>query len=89
MKFKLIDYHDVWGNAKDGYEVNNLAVVEEDIYISDDASKDDILRLLKRIGYLKKSLRHCDIEVWDNFDMIELFRKRDMYPICRLESIEN
>ena len=34
MKYDLVDYFDVWGNEEDGFEVNNLAIVENDLLVS-------------------------------------------------------
>ena len=84
--YRLIDYFDVWGNEKDGYQVNDLATIEYDIYISNDATQRDILNLLKGIGYFKKHVRlnMIDFSIWDD-GFIEIEQKRTGKPICRFE----
>ena len=43
----------MWGNPEDGFEVNNLAVIEDDIIISDDSTDEEILDyLINTIGWL-------------------------------------
>ena len=85
--YKLIDYFDVWGNATDGWEVNNLTTVEDDIVIAEDSTDEEIINFLVRIEYLKpeaKELVH--LESYDN-EMIEIIQTKDDYPIGRLEMI--
>lgn len=85
--YKLIDYFDVWGNAEDGWEVNDLTTVEDDIIITEDSSDEEIIDYLIQIEYLKpeaKELVH--LESYDN-EMIEIVQTKDDYPIGRLEMI--
>ena len=82
--WSLIDYFDVWGNKEDGWEVNNLSVEFEDLYIADDVTDEDLIDYLKDIGYLAKELEVSEIEIWDSGDMIELSKADDGMPICRL-----
>ena len=86
-KYRLVDYFDVWGNEEDGFEVNNLAVIEDDITISDDATEQDILDLLYNMEYLNtKDPSKINVEMFDP-DMIELFDAKTECPICRLERV--
>lgn len=86
-KYRLVDYFDVWGNEEDGYEVNNLTTIADDIIITDDATEQDILDLLYSMEYLNtKDLSKIDIE-WFDPDMIELSDASNGCPICRLERI--
>ena len=87
-KYKLIDYFDVWGNATDGWEVNDLTTVENDIVIAEDSTDEEIIDFLIQIEYLKpeaKELVH--LESYDN-QMIEIVQTKDDYPIGRLEMLE-
>lgn len=80
MKYTLINYFDVWGNAKDGYEVNNQCVVERGIFISDTATDKEIANFLESAGYLNTSdLRKVTI-VYDG-ENIEIYQKRGMLPL--------
>ena len=88
-RWKLVDYHDVWGNEDDGYWVNDLSVVFEDLYMTDDVTDNEIYDYLKdEIGYPRLQ----DVNFEDiNFDgddfYIELTTEKEygIYPLCRLE----
>lgn len=86
MKYELINYFDVWGNAEDGWEINNQCVELRDLVITDGATDKDILNYLVDIGFLVTSdMRKLVVE--NNGDMIEIFEKKSMKPICRLQQI--
>lgn len=83
--YSLINYFDVWGNAKDGWEVNNLCTEETGITITDDASEKDILNCLKLIGFLTTSdKRKVRIDTTDG-DMMEIYAVKGMQPLGRLQ----
>ena len=85
--YKLIDYFDVWGNPIDGWEVNDLTTVEEDILIAEDSTNEEIIDFLIQIEYLKPEAReNVHLESYDN-EMIEIVQTKDDYPIGRLEMI--
>ena len=85
-RYQLINYFDVWGNAKDGWEVNNQCVEEENIWIDDDCTKKEICDYLKRIGYLTTSdMRKLFVE--DLGEMIEIYEKKTMCPLCSLREV--
>lgn len=80
MKYTLINYFDVWGNAKDGYEVNNQCVEERGIFISDAATDKEIVSFLESAGYLNTSdLRKVTI-VYDG-ENLEIYQKREMLSL--------
>lgn len=84
MKYTLINYFDVWGNAKDGYEVNNQCVEERGIFISDAATDKEIVSFLESAGYLNTSdLRKVTI-VYDG-ENLEIYQKREMLPLFCLQ----
>lgn len=81
--YTLVDYTDVWGDAKNGWTVNDQTPVSN-IYVADDASDKDILRYLKNMGYLNTDdMRRVCVE--DNGDMIEIIARKGSYPIGRLQ----
>lgn len=82
--YELINYFDVWGNKQDGYEVNNLCTEERDIYLGEDASDMDLLKFLKRIGFLKKHVRLNMLCIEDLGGQIEISDIHGM-PICRFQ----
>lgn len=86
-RYRLIDYFDVWGNEKDGYEVNNQCILFDDLHMSQDITDQEILDYLKSIGYLNTA----EIEkfyIISDCDYIELFQADNMYPLCRLELVD-
>ena len=86
-KYKIVDYFDVWGNPIDGWEVNDLTTVEEDIVIAEDSTDEEIIDFLIQIEYLKPEAReNVHLESYDN-EMIEIVQTKDDYPIGRLEMI--
>lgn len=85
-KYRLINYFDVWGNEKDGYEVNNLCTEADDLWIDDDSTLKEIAKFLVQIGFLVTSdMRKLYLE--DDGTYIEIYQKKGMYPLGRLEVI--
>ena len=85
--YKLIDYFDVWGNATDGWEVNDLTTVEDDIVIAEDSTDEEIIDFLIQIEYLKPEAKeNIHLESQDN-EFIEIVQTKDDYPYGRLEMI--
>lgn len=90
-KWKLVDYFDVWSNEEDGYWVNDLAVLFDDLYITEDASDREIFDYLKDVAKYSRlqDLKFEDVS-WDGDDFfIELTTEREYgeYPLCRLERV--
>ena len=76
---------DVWGNEKDGWDVNNVYKYCDDLVIADDADEHDIMQALKRMGLLKKAcqLRWLDID-WCDDTMIEINQAKNGYPLFQI-----
>jgi hypothetical protein len=86
--YKLVNYFDVWGNQKDGYEINNLCTEIEGIVLVDGCQDTDLLKYLKSIGFFKKHVRLNMLSIEDYScmgDYIEISEKRTGKPICRFE----
>ena len=80
MYYTLINYFDVWGNQKYGYEINNQCIEFDDWYISDDSTKKDILNYLLKAGYLKTSdMRKVNIN--DYGDYMEVYQVKNHIPM--------
>lgn len=92
-KWKLVNYFDVWGNAKDGWEVNNLCVERDDLVIPYDATDHDLIEMLKEIEFFSSNADNVTINVVDYGDMIEFensgipYEDCAGYPLCRLERV--
>ena len=83
-KYTLVNYFDVWGNEKEGYEINNLCNEVEGITITEDATEKDILKYLVQIGFLITSdRRKVRIDTADG-DMMEIYAVKNNYPIGSL-----
>lgn len=83
--YRVVDYFDVWGNPKDGFEVNNLATVGE-IEVKDYTDTKEIIQALKELGFLAKHVRTNMFEVLNDYEFIEFFRKNGK-PVFRLELV--
>jgi hypothetical protein len=93
-QIKVINYFDVWGNKKDGWEINNMCVEEtlddELLQLHESASSKDAFQLLKDTGFFKKTARinQVDIDNMGEFGF-EFHQRKDGMPICRIEFINN
>ena len=87
MKWDLIDY-EVWGNKKEGYEINNCFRVVEGIVIDDTDTDKDIVKKLKEVGYLKNTVKVNQLTIESHSDsMIEFYERKGYKPLCRLEKV--
>ena len=85
--WQLINYFDVWGNEKDGWEVNNQCVEFDDLYLAEDVTNKEILTYLKQIEFLATDdMRRLVVE--DYGDLIEIYERKGMKPLCSLRHHE-
>ena len=83
--WSLVDYFDVWGNEEDGWEVNNLSIEFNDLYLAPDITNEEIIDYLKNIGYFTKDVQMSDLSICDDGDMIEIEKADNGMPLCRLQ----
>lgn len=83
--YKVVDYFDVWGNDKEGYEVNNLAEIGH-ITVKNYTDTKEIIQALKEIEFLAKHCRSNMFDVWNDYEMIEFSNKKGK-PLFRLELV--
>ena len=89
VKVKLVDYFDVWGNAVDGWDVNNsLCIMIGDIELENFEDKT-IIKALHEIGWLTKLATLETIEINDEYPFFEITEKETGFPLGRLEVFEN
>ena len=62
MRYEIIDY-DVWGNEKDGFEVNQAFYTGHYVDIPENASDAEVVRILKDEGVLKKTVRTSSVGI--------------------------
>lgn len=79
-KYSLINYFDVWGSKKDGWEVNNQCVEVDDLVITDDATEKDILEYLVSIGFLATADRRR-VRLEDYGDNMEIYAVKGHMPL--------
>jgi hypothetical protein len=88
-RYRLINYFDVWGSKKDGWEVNNLCTEKEELEIIRYATNRDLLQALKDCGFIRPGVRIN--QIWfdtANPEMMEFREQKTDRPIGRLELIQ-
>lgn len=91
LKVRVIDYFDVLGNEKDGFEVNNLCQYKDDYEIDEDAIETDasLFAWLREIGYLRKGVGCNRLYSEDLSPFIEFSMRSNGCPVGRIEIIED
>ena len=87
MKYVCVtNYFDVWGNKKEGFTVNNQC---HDYYTTKSPmiSKDEFLRFLKRINFLRKSVRKNSL-IWEDMECGYELEDKNYCPICMVELVD-
>jgi hypothetical protein len=75
---------DVWGNAEDGWEVNQVFTTSFEIEVSEDADTREIVAALIDIGYLSPRAKgKVDVEC-ESESEIHLSVFPDGRPLCTL-----
>ena len=54
---------DVWGNAREGYDVNDVYPSRGNVFIFDDATDEEIVRALKDEGFIDKFVRTKSVSI--------------------------
>lgn len=84
-KYSLVNYFDVWGNAKEGWTVNNQCVEFDELVITDDATDKDILTYLKEVGFLTTDdMRRVRLDTATYADAIEIYAVKGWKPLGML-----
>lgn len=88
-QWKLYSY-DVWGNAEDGYEVNDVIGPHETVELSEEDLKTDksLHKALLREGIFKKSYKYGSFEYDGDEDIIYIERSKDGYPEGELRRVK-
>lgn len=79
---------DVWGNRKDGYEINNATYSGKEIELPAEPTDAQVRLALIHAGYLKKSMRLDRLEFDGDDALIQVSRKSDGYPIVQIRMEE-
>lgn len=75
---------DVWGNVKDGFEVNDRSLRER-LYIKENASNDDIIRDLKKAGLINSKCHFKSFRTGGDEKMIFVDWNKTGEPLYQLE----
>lgn len=64
-KMHTYDVHglDVWGNEREGFEVNDVYPSQGKVKIPEGASDDEIVRALKAEGFIDRNIRMASVEI--------------------------
>ena len=84
-RYKLVNYTDVWGNYKDGYEINNQCVEFDDLYLANSMTQKEILQYLHNSAHFLTSddMRRVTLDFdGSNYEIIVV---KDKFPLGRLE----
>lgn len=84
-KFELIDY-DVWGNKKDGYEVNSAFHTRQYYTIDDTWDDRRLIKELKKQGCIKKGVHVNSIGInGDEFTIYFEYKGRPDFELRKEE----
>ena len=94
MDMRLINHYDVWGNQKEGYEVNDSSITGIVITVEDTDTDKDIINKLIDEGFFtpqvynsKKTIK-VKVELENLGEDIEIIEKKTGKPIASLASNE-
>ena len=80
-------YLDVWGNAEDGWEVNQTFRSMQ-IEMPEDFTEEGIIPLLKWLDVLEPAYPNEIFEVcWDSESFIEVNRSTDARPLVHIQKV--
>lgn len=88
-----VHFYDVWGNAEDGYDVNDVYPSEGEVIVRDYASVADLIQTLIRAGILTEGCVNRTFDV-DGESGYALYVRDDTddeegqgKPLCELRSV--
>lgn len=86
MKYRLYTY-DVWGNRKDGFEVNQVFRTSTVIEIPDPIQHKDFVAILRKEGIIKPRVRATSVEIdYACEDVFYVTDARDGQPAFELRA---
>ena len=87
--YKVYDY-DLWRDDN-GYYVNDVFETDILIIVNDYTSDKEIIKELKKEGFLKKNLRYSSFEIYGDTDnlYVDYYSQRTgLMPVCELRLID-
>jgi len=87
-KYQVYDY-DVWGNEKDGFDVNNVFKTPYVVEISEKDFDKEVIGRLKDAGFLKKTCKNSKFQIGGEPDYtLYVMYSPTWYPVCELRRFE-
>jgi hypothetical protein len=89
QNFQIYDY-DIWGNKKDGFEVNDVYCTPLIVELKEEYTDNTIIRKLKEVGFIKNTAKNCNFEIEGDFDHTLYINYNGSYfmPMCELRPIQ-
>lgn len=82
-RWRLFHY-DVWGNAKDGWEVNKK-FFRNNVFLPIESTNDQILEALKKCGFFHEKVKIDNVDIdQSNEQTIYISDGNDDMPLCEL-----
>ena len=90
MTIEVTNYFDVWGNKKDGWEINNWCIEKYNCRKFDMWDDKKLLRFMKKFGLINKNVRTTQIEFGKYCgNCIVLNVKKDGMPLYCVMEVED
>ena len=92
LNYQIISY-DVWGNNRDGYEVNDCRYTPYKIELPDDFTDKQLKRALYDSGYASRGIMNAKISIegeapYSIYVNLTAIRHGGYYPYCELRPVE-
>jgi len=79
--------YDLWGNPKDGFQVNDVySTGIRDLVICEDAKDKDVIRYLKKAGVLNPKDHFKSFDIFGEPDYA-LYIEKNGIPVCELQAM--
>jgi len=87
-RLRLTNYFDVWGNKKDGWEVNDACIEWDDVW-TNELDDRTLLNILKSTEFLRENVKINQINFdWVGPESCEISMRKNYYPLCRIDIID-
>ena len=79
---------DVWGNAREGFDVNDVYPSRGRVSIPDDATDAEVIQALKREGFIDSKIRFKSVTVdGENGETLYIGESRTGKPVYELRAV--
>lgn len=87
--FRVYNVHalDVWGNERDGYEVNDIYPSQGRVTFYNDATNTEIVSAMKRGGFIRPGIHTRSIQIEGDEEIVYLNVARTGKPVFELRAV--